>query len=427
VGRVLAEELAIRAQEIRLGKIVWADTKEAKQTAALLLNRLANRPAPSRSTSAPEFPEDKPPQPPEREEGETERPSHLARLLNRRANRPAPSRSTSTPESREDRLPQLPQGKEAEIEWPSHLPEPKKDGDAWRRKVPCDVASELSPTALDKTTENMATQDGLIASAFREMCKPGNALLIIGHQPQLGRLTACLTRRMFGLRRGVALPLSSSEILCLRSDGKPTESRWKLLWTIAPDDAGPLAELAEKVKGKMESAKLLSAVITLALAALLGTLLDTGRWDGLKNRKADLPGLDPYNAQLGATIAFVLLLTALAVYLVTMYSYDRLLMPTRFWGESSGRSERAEPRGTPRRSRRIPRRPPSSSAWVVYRNMQLIWFALFTPANVLVPLAFATLAATLLGVTQNGWWLAPLILAVVAFAWSWRPVLGSED
>jgi hypothetical protein len=61
--------------------------------------------------------------------------------------------------------------------------------------------------------------------------------------------------------------------------------------------------------------------------------------------------------------------------------------------------------------------------------MQLIWFALFTPAHVLVALAFATLAAPLLGVTQNAWWLAPLILAVVAFAWSWwwRPVLGSED
>jgi hypothetical protein len=291
VGRVLAEELATRAQAIRLGKIVWADTKEAKQTAALLLNRLANRPAPSRSTSAPEFPEDRLPQPPEGEDGETERPSHLVRLVNRLAKRSAPSDSKS--QSPEDRLPQLPEGKEAEIEWPSHLPEPRKDGDAWRQKVPCDMASELSPTALDETTKNMATQDGLIARAFGEMSKPGNALLIIGHQPQLGRLTACLTRQMFGLRRGVALPLSSSEILCLRSNGKPTERRWKLLWTIAPDDAGPLAELAEKVKGKMESAKLLSAVITLALAALLGTLLDTGRWDGLKIARPTSLGLIP--------------------------------------------------------------------------------------------------------------------------------------
>jgi hypothetical protein len=276
-----------------------------------------------------------------------------------------------------------------------------------------------------------------MVKAFNEMSempKPGNALLIIGHQPQLGRLTACLTPRRFGLRRfglrrGAALPLSSSEILCLRSDGKLTKGRWKLLWTIAPDDSGPLAELADKVKGKMESAKLLSAVITLALTALLGTLLDTNRWIGLERRTADLPGLDPYNAQLGATIAFVLLLAALAVYLVTMYSYDRLLMPTRFWGESSGRSARAESSGTSQRSRRIPRRPPSSSAWVVYRNMQLIWFALFTPANVLVALAFATLAAPLLGVRETRWWLAPLLLGFVTFAWTWwwRPVLGSED
>jgi hypothetical protein len=44
----------------------------------------------------------------------------------------------------------------------------------------------------------------------------------------------------------------------------------------------------------------------------------------------------------------------------------------------------------------LPRRPPSSAAWVVYRNMQRTWFCLFTPADVLVALALLILAGALL-------------------------------
>src|SRR4051794_36155346 len=54
VGRVLAEELAIHPNEVRLGKILWADTSEAKETAALLLQRLANASGP-----VPQLPNDK--------------------------------------------------------------------------------------------------------------------------------------------------------------------------------------------------------------------------------------------------------------------------------------------------------------------------------------------------------------------------------
>jgi hypothetical protein len=65
---------------------------------------------------------------------------------------------------------------------------------------------------------------------------------------------------------------------------------------------------------------------------------------------------------------------------------------------------------------------------VVFRNMQRIWFWLFTPANVLVGLAFAIFGSALLRVHGCAW--LPVVVSALAIgAWSWwfRPVLGSED
>jgi hypothetical protein len=278
----------------------------------------------------------------------------------------------------------------------------------------------------------------------------------VGHQPQMGWLSCYLLEGHWPRWRSAAVPLSSSEVVCLRlrmtktkqTDTKETDTKWRgrLLWTLAPDDRKALDAVTEKVRGKMESAKLLSAVITLVLTALLGVLLDKSRWAGLADMKASLWGLS-YNGQIATQCAFTLLLSALAFYLLTMYAYDRLLMPPRFWAEGPDRTRDSSTTNATghintvshlrllqrvaRRRREgswLPRRPPSSSAWVVYRNMQRIWFWLFTPANILVGLALAIIAAPLLRL--GGWTLAFVALfALVTAAWVWwfRPVLGSED
>ncbi|MEU4690170.1 hypothetical protein [Actinoplanes sp. NPDC023714] len=241
-----------------------------------------------------------------------------------------------------------------------------------------------------------------------------DTLLLVGHQPQLSRLSARLTGRS-------AIPLTHSEVACLRlRKRKRRKGGWRgdLLWTLTPDDSAALAAVTDKVKGKMESAKLLSGVLTLVLTALLGALLTADRWDGLAAARAELGGFS-YDGQSGVQISCVLLLSALALYLVTMYSYDSLLMPPRFWAEGT-RSGRA--------GRWLPRRPPSSSAWVVMRNMQRIWTWLFTPANVLVAAALAVPAAPLLRLEAwNFAWVGALGVAVAAWSWWFRPVLGSED
>jgi hypothetical protein len=173
----------------------------------------------------------------------------------------------------------------------------------------------------------------------------------------------------------------------------------------------------------MESAKQLAAVITLLLGGLLGVLLDTSKWSGLGQVKTGFPAPFDYSGQGAVQAAFGLLLAALALYLMAMYAYDRLLMPTRFWAELPPR------RGDrPRGDSWLPRRPPSSSAWVVYRNMMRTWYTFFTAATALVAIALAVLGAALLRLDVGDFaWAVPVVAILVVIRWWFRPVLGSED
>jgi hypothetical protein len=276
-------------------------------------------------------------------------------------------------------------------------------------------SSATAATGVDAVTEGLR---GLPA---------GGGVLVVGHMPQLSWLAYRLTRG-FGGRwwkpwERAALPLASGEVVCLAV----TEwgGRWSghLRWAITPTDEEALKSLYEKIKGKMESAKQLAAVITLLLGGLLGVLLDTSKWSGLGQVKTGFPAPFDYSGQGAVQTAFGLLLAALALYLMTMYSYDRLLMPTRFWAELPPRRG-DQPRGV----KWLPRRPPSSSAWVVYRNMMRTWYTLFTAATALVAMAVAVLGAALLRLdARDLGWAVLAVAALIAVRWLFRPVLGSED
>jgi hypothetical protein len=398
VARALAEQLVIGKDRLRLAKVVYAPTPEASRTAALLLRGLRGEP------------NDVDKQPP------------------------------SQPHS-------VPQSVKVMVAAPAWLPDSDSqkaaDLGACGYKVSHEPWEDLLPNRLYETKTGAAQR---IQDELDDLEKTGrsgdgcNALLVVGHQPQMGWLSCYLSaERRSGWRSG-AIPLAPSEVACVRLRRGRDGWRGSLAWTLVPDDKDALKDVVDKVKGKMESAKLLSAVITLALTALLGVLLDSSRWAGLGAQRASLAGLS-YSGKAAIQIAFVLLLSALALYLLTMYSYDRLLMPTRFWaegpdreGEETGPDVSSRPsvvRWLVRRRTRgpwLPRRPPSSSAWVVLRNMQRIWFWMFTPANVLVALALAILAAALLRL--HGWvWVPVALFAIVVTVWAWwfRPVLGSED
>jgi hypothetical protein len=245
----------------------------------------------------------------------------------------------------------------------------------------------------------------------------GNAILVVEHQPHLGWLSDALLRRgRVWRRRSFAVPFARAELICLAFP-EPQPLPWRtvrrpgqVLWTIADDDRGAAEDVRAKIKSKMDTAKTLSGVITFGLGALLSLLLDPEKWSKVQPHAP-------------VQIAAGLLLASLILYLASMYSYDRLLMPDRFWGERRPR------RSGSRRGRRwLVQRPPSSAAWVLYVNMMRVWRGLFTPATACVVAALTMLAAAALQLQAAQIIVAVPAAAVVgALVYWFRPVLGSED
>ncbi|GAA2208042.1 hypothetical protein GCM10009850_035000 [Nonomuraea monospora] len=253
-----------------------------------------------------------------------------------------------------------------------------------------------------------------------------NAVLIVGHQPQLSRLADAMARDPGcpGHRRWrrLRVPIAHGEVICLvfadRYGAWPFYRPPRVLWSVAPADNAVMTDLKEKIKSKLDTAKLLGTAITFILGAMLALLTDTNRWGALESAE-----------QLLAQVAAGLLLASFVLYLATLYAYDRLTMPPRFWTELS-------PRQGPRlrRGRRLVSRPPSSAVWVLYQNMQRVWWGLFTPATVGFGLALALMAVILTpGNQASATYVALASLgglgaAVVAVLCVWfRPVLGSDD
>jgi phosphohistidine phosphatase SixA len=178
-----------------------------------------------------------------------------------------------------------------------------------------------------------------------------NAVLLVGHQPAIAWLASALL--------GNGVPMAHSEILCLdlKGDGRPA-----LRWTISSLSEATLQDLYDKIKSKMTLANLLGGFITAGIGLLLGTVSD--------EKKIAALGVQ-------AAVVFVAagcLVLAVGLYLLTMFSYDRLLMPSQFWAEL--------PSGT-NRPPWIVARPPSGLHWVLYQNMIRVWQWQFMPATFL--------------------------------------------
>jgi hypothetical protein len=260
----------------------------------------------------------------------------------------------------------------------------------------------------------------------------GRAILVVGHMPQLGWLAEHLlrtqplwTRISDGGVPPVALELAEVAAIALPSHDQPGPNharkrerepdharererelcRGHLEWTVAPDQTRAIEDLREKIRSKMDIAKLLGGFMTLVLG---GVVLAPGR----------LAELSRGGHRWAVYVAAVSFLIAIGLYLRTMYAYDSLLMPTRFWAQSFGR----------RQPRWLVRRPPSSAAWILYQNMLHVWTFLFTPATIAVVIGLLALAYASL---KPGWvdgLAAFMVLAGVAiYALRHGPVLGSQD
>lgn len=241
-----------------------------------------------------------------------------------------------------------------------------------------------------------------------------NAILVVGHQPALGIIGQNLT--------GGPVPLAHGAVACVkgRHDGQRF-SGGRLRWTIAPSDPQTLDHLRTKIASKMHVAGLLAGLVGTGLIFVLQDLFTT-------DRRLDL--------SLGLQyLAALALFLAAALNLATVYAYDHLMMPSRFWAEPHGPFASEARRG--RTIRQFPRwlawRPPSSDALVIYQNMMRVWTWLFVPATVFMAAGVGLMGLALVRATNLGalipWIAAEALLTVLFLAYvrSFWPVLGVED
>jgi phosphohistidine phosphatase SixA len=229
--------------------------------------------------------------------------------------------------------------------------------------------------------------------------KKPNALLIVGHQPQLSWIAAEILHK--------SLPIDRAEIACLAIRNTKSDwlhlNRW-LLWTIAPTDADVESQLRDKIKSKMQLAGIIGSLILFFMGLLLGWLAEPDKLLGL--------------SRVPVYLSLAFFLTSLLLYLATLYAYDRLLMPSRFWGEKV----KFRPKHW------FVSRPPGSTTWLLYQNMMRIWNWMFTPATWFVILGLLFL---MWGVIKPGivYQIAILVLFIVfaGYQWFFRPGLGTED
>jgi hypothetical protein len=238
--------------------------------------------------------------------------------------------------------------------------------------------------------------------------KEDQTLLLIGHEPQLSAMAGKLLGvggpkfMRFGNYRGVVTP--SGGVSCIRLKAGLL-SRPRVMWVIEPSDKTTTEQLREKIKSKMDVAKVFGAVITFALGIVLNVLVDGSKVGGMKH---------PLGVQSAAGVLGI----ALALYIATMYAFDTLLMPTRFWNPSGVQEKRWR--------HHVVDRPPSSANLVMQQNMVRIWSHPFTLANILVVFAFGLLAWGTMDISP-GWLLGTAVLAVALASWARHVDLGVQD
>ncbi|NUO09971.1 MAG: hypothetical protein HUU08_15075 [Candidatus Brocadia sp.] len=269
---------------------------------------------------------------------------------------------------------------------------------------------ELDPSVFNPyiNTESHIAFVKSLADIFSKM-KTNNAVFIIGHQPFLGWVTHEVV--------GKAIPIDRSGLLCIALKNVHTNKRLRgyLQWVLSPSDENTEMEIKEKIKSKMEMSKFLSVFISTGLVFLLGSILDKD--------KVEYPG--SYILALYASTG--LLFMSIGLYLASMYAYDRLLMPTRFWADVPPLKKHGK------RPAWLVWRPPSSSLWVLYQNMMRIWRYLFTPATYIALLGILFLAIAVFRPSQPvsiiGTVLA-VLTGLILFWFYYRhfgPKIGSED
>lgn len=271
--------------------------------------------------------------------------------------------------------------------------------------------SRLSPTGIPTYSPDA---EGLVTTNLdAALATRAEPLIVVGHDPQTSWFANA------GLRRGsLVFTLQASELIW-RERPEPLRARWKkdlrfrrkvsLEWVFSPRDSSSTDQIRAKIESKMNSAKVLGTFLT-ALFALVAR-------EVLGDEKDASTFFDVFSM-----IGLALLGLSIVLFFITLYRYDSLLMPSRFWG------------GEARHSRhRHVRRPPASDVWVLAESMVRIWTWNFTTAVLAAGTGVLLLAVAYAEPLDLVGWMvfATAIVAIVLIAWMLRhmsrPTLGSND
>lgn len=286
------------------------------------------------------------------------------------------------------------------------------DPDKFRPLTKTEDRQKVGKWLLDNTMEKGCIGDNSLET---DTTTPNSAILVVGHAPQIGWIAERILHDPF--------PIDRSELVCItirhtwweRNFGDYRWLKWIrrdrwvswTIWETSPQKAiKHQKDLYEKIDAKMKLAGILGSLITGILVFLLKSILDK-----------DFPKLDQIS-QTGVFISVVFFFIALGLYLATMYAYDRLMMPIRFWAERAERKER----------KWLVVRPPSSSVWVLYQNMVRIWNRLFTPATWAVIVGLLVLAIVVFQPNIIVALLLSIFLIIfIVYYRKIRPTLGTDD
>jgi hypothetical protein len=279
-------------------------------------------------------------------------------------------------------------------------------------------------------------RDALIAKLDAQT----NAILVIDHSPHVDWLLYDLVRPQWPLWSAYSHSFANGEIVCVRVDRSPCQP-WRPLghpiWSLAPTDNESEAALRDNIKGKMESAKLLGGIVAAGMGFTLAGFRDlSSAQSPPSSAPGHLASAHSYaslnqDCLIPFAISIILLMIATALYCFAYLSYDRLLMPKRFW---------ATIRPPNKNWRGIAWRPPSSSVLILHQNMLRVWNRAFIPATAatglaLLALAYAATIRQIADALEDAWEARvatlSVITIVVAILAVWhraaQPVLGAQD
>jgi phosphohistidine phosphatase SixA len=242
-------------------------------------------------------------------------------------------------------------------------------------------AAAMPWDALDPNIEGVGERVRQAVENWRPAAP--EAWILVGHQPQLTHIADTLTTRKIdailprsGSTPGVTLPLGGSEAACIDVD------RRQVVWMLTEKSDALMKELQDKLKSKYDVAKFFLG----AFVVNTGVLLNKDMFS------SQASAVDLALAGLGVFCALV----ALGFTAATLFSYDRLLMPTEFWMEGKLNPKPDRLWRSAKRGRLL--RPPSQAHLVIFYEMLHAWTWFFVPA---VTFAFASIAFFVLSLANR--------------------------